>query len=39
MEFHFYGNESHFHKNGLVLRLALKQRTQEHSEIAYCLKS
>ena len=26
MKFHFYANQSHFHKNGFALRLALKQR-------------
>ena len=26
MQFHFHANQSHFHKNGLALRLALKQR-------------
>ena len=26
MQFHFYANQSHFHKNGFALRLALKQR-------------
>ena len=25
-QFHFHGNQSHFHKNGFTLRLALKQR-------------
>ena len=25
MQFHFHGNQSHFHKNGFALRLALKQ--------------
>ena len=26
MQFHFHANQSHLHKNGLALRLALKQR-------------
>ena len=26
MQFHFYANQSHFHKNGFALRLALKQK-------------
>ena len=26
MQFHFHANESHFHKNGFALRIALKQR-------------
>ena len=26
MQFHFHVNQSHFHKNGLALRLTLKQR-------------
>ena len=26
MLFHFHANQSHFHKNGFALRLALKQR-------------
>ena len=26
MQFHFYANQSHFHKNGFALTLALKQR-------------
>ena len=26
MQFHFHANQSHFHKNGFVLRLALKKR-------------
>ena len=26
VQFHFPANQSHFHKNGLALRLALKQR-------------
>ena len=26
MQFHFLANQSQFHKNGLALRLALKQR-------------
>ena len=26
MQFHFPANQSHFHKNGFALRLALKQR-------------
>ena len=26
MQFHFLANQSHFHKNGFALRLALKQR-------------
>ena len=26
MPFHFHGNQSHFHKNGFALGLALKQR-------------
>ena len=26
MQFHFHSNQSHFHKNGFALRLALKQR-------------
>ena len=26
MQFHFHANQSHFHKNGSALRLALKQR-------------
>ena len=26
MQFHFHANQSHFHKNGFTLRLALKQR-------------
>ena len=26
MQFHFYANQSHFHKNGFTLRLTLKQR-------------
>ena len=26
MQFHFHANQSHFHKNGFALRLALKQR-------------
>ena len=26
MKFHFHANQSHFHKNGFALRLALKQR-------------
>ena len=26
MQFHFHTNQSHFHKNGFALRLALKQR-------------
>ena len=25
-KFHFHTNQSHFHKNGFALRLALKQR-------------
>ena len=25
-QFHFHANQSHFHKNGFALRLALKQR-------------
>ena len=26
VQFHFHANQSHFHKNGFALRLALKQR-------------
>ena len=26
MQFQFHANQSHFHKNGFALRLALKQR-------------
>ena len=26
MQFHFHANQSHFHRNGLALSLALKQR-------------
>ena len=26
MQFHFRANQSHFHKNGFAVRLALKQR-------------
>ena len=26
MQFHFHANQSHFHKNGFTLKLALKQR-------------
>ena len=26
MQFHFHASQSHFHKNGFALRLALKQR-------------
>ena len=26
MQFHFHADQSHFHKNGFSLRLALKQR-------------
>ena len=26
MQFHFHANQSHFHKNGFTLRIALKQR-------------
>ena len=26
LQFHFHANQSHFHKNGFALRLALKQR-------------
>ena len=26
MQFHFYANQSHFHKNAFTLRLALKKR-------------
>ena len=26
MQFHFHANQSHSHKNGFALRLALKQR-------------
>ena len=26
MQFHFHANQSHYHKNGFALRLALKQR-------------
>ena len=26
MQVHFYANQTHFHKNGFALRLALKQR-------------
>ena len=26
MQFHFHANQSHFHKNGFALRLAVKQR-------------
>ena len=26
MQFNFYANQSHFHKNGFALRLALKHR-------------
>ena len=26
MQFHSHANQSHFHKNGFALRLALKQR-------------
>ena len=29
MQFHFHANQSHFHKNGFTLRLALKQRHKE----------
>ena len=29
MQFHFRANQSHFHKNGCVLRLALNQRHKE----------
>ena len=29
MQFHFHANQSHFHKNGFKLRLALKQRHKE----------
>ena len=25
MQFHFHGNQNHFHKNGFAIRLALKQ--------------
>ena len=25
MQFHFHANQSHFHKNGFALKLALKQ--------------
>ena len=34
MQFQFHANQSHFHKNGFALRLALKQR-HENSEMAY----
>ena len=26
IQFHFYANQTHFHKNGYALRLVLKQR-------------
>ena len=29
MQFHFRANQSHFHKNGFALRLALNQRHKE----------
>ena len=29
MQFHFHANQSHFHKNGFALRLALKHRHKE----------
>ena len=29
MQFYFHANQSHFHKNGFALRLALKQRHKE----------
>ena len=29
MQFHSHSNQSHFHKNGFALRLALKQRHKE----------
>ena len=38
MQFHFHANESHFHKNGFALRLALKQRNKGTSEMAYCIE-
>ena len=34
MQFHFHTNQSHFHKNGVALRLALKQGAQGNSEMA-----
>ena len=37
MQFHFHANQSHFHKNGFALRLALKQ-AQENSEMAYSIE-
>ena len=42
MQFHFHANQSHFHKNGFALRLALKQRhkgTRKWPEMAYYLGS
>ena len=35
MQFHFHANQSHFHKRGFALRLALKQTVQGNSEMAY----
>ena len=34
MQFHFHAHQSHFHKNGFALRLALK--AHGNSEMAYC---
>ena len=39
MQFHFHADQSHFHKNGFALRLALKQRhkgTRKWSISAHC---
>ena len=40
MQFHFRANQSHFHKNGFTLRLALKLKRTEaqgNSEMAYLI--
>ena len=42
MQFHFYANQSRFHKNGFALRLCLKQRhkgTQKWPIIMHGFKS
>ena len=38
MQFHFHANQSHFHKNGFALRLALKQRHEGTRKMANSIR-
>ena len=39
MQFHFHANQSHFHKNGFAVRLALKQMHKGTPKMAYSVSS